>query len=1669
MKKLFSLFSVFALAAILGISTASAQTTIAAVEKLWSRTLDDIGTTLADTRQGAGRDGKVYLLNKSNQSFVAISETSVDTIFQGPLEVEGGVWANLDGTAYALDDAGNFVMEGTFPNVPSHLVLRKADGSVVKDLAITGLARTDYINATGDVFSADGGHVFVYGNSANLLVYTIANGKLVGEAKEIAGLANANNNYVLAGDANTQIVHHRSYTGWMKVENGVETLIEGMEGFKNTTMGGDIITLAGKEFYIYPSGTTNYSSEFVVRNMTDGSFAIDKTNRTTLFYSNTQNKGSSTIPYCCLNASKIDDNNAYIHVYNADGAAVFKLSMAYGATISLDVNDATMGTVEGAGDAAVGGKATVKAIPALSHSFVAWLNGTDTVSTAAEYSFEVKEDLVLTAHFQKEENQILTLTTSDLTLGSITLPEDIVLGENSVVYGTTMVLTAVPAKGGAFVGWYNNEGLYSEDYTIEITMLNNVSLTAKFIETLSLAYELNGGVTNDYGWTSKGAVALELQKDYNAAYGTREWAKLENGYIYYNLNGTWTREDQVPEGTECTITGFLQSSTWNASDNWKNLITNTHANKYAWLHDVIVATRTTAGMDTTEADMNETTYREELSAFFLCSPANDIWPKSPSYEVAGKYASFGEIWEHAFANPTEVDVEVVLNAPYKDGYIFDGWYTNANFSGEPITIVSPTSAIAGGKLYAKWIRKGGMLNSPRAWAYDLTLAQEAEAYTFTFKATTAANATLIFTDAEGTELAAVELGAVEAGLNTKTLAASELPQGKKVNWAVKMAGEAITSFVEVTDESKGIYNFYLPQGVAVDNNSESASFGQIYVAAATDGAADGGSDRADTQKRGIFVYDQELNELNPTSNVGILPSNVTLGATSTSRQAMKRIVINPLTNEVAFAHNAEPMAVWAVAAENVGGEAKNLIEGLGFTSVNALCFNEEGTLYVMESAGYPALGSLYKVVGGVVDTIFANSTRFVNTDLALVSDNRGGVWICQNRGQLDAYNQLTHVNASGVIDFEVNTDTPNGFDGKSTSRGSIAYNPAEDILAMSQNTDGGYGASLYQVAYDETTGVPSLTLVGETPSMGRNVDGLAFDYAGDLYGLSANKERLYKYAVPTDNNVCTVPAASRYSFEISNEQNQITYTSSNGRVVSPNALNVFGANIVSNTYENGVGTITFDGPVTSIGSYAFHDCETLTSIIVPNSVKTIGYGAFSGAVSLDSIFIGSAVTSIGEDVFGGCGMLTSIEVDANNTTFDCREDCNAIIKTSNNILVAGCKTTIIPNTVKGIGDYAFAGSWDMTSIEIPEGVETIGSSAFGGCTLLRSVTLPNTLTTIGNDAFSNCRALTSITIPSSVKKIGAYVFWCDHALNTIYIEANTPPTLGVNPFYSAPVSYCFIPCGTLDAYEASAWANYMGDFVEDCVNQKCGDYLYWKYHDSELSVAGYGDMYDYDIDPRPWEDKRNKMQSVSLPDGMTSVGASAFADCKYIKSVTIPASVEKIDDSAFEDCRMLSTLTFAEPSALTTIGNWAFYNNHELKNLVIPEGVSEIGYAAFYGCTYLDELSLPESLQYIADNGFALCAKLCRMNVSATTPPTVEARTFEDVDRAIPVYVPTEAVSRYKAAPVWEDFNIVGRDNAPTAVENSKVDSCNAQKLLRNGQLLILRDGKTYTIMGEEL
>ena len=700
MKKLFSFISVFALAATLGISTVSAQKTIITAEKLWSNPIANM-TAVAEARQGTGYNGVVYVADKASHSVLAYSKADgnvvQDTVITNPAIVN---------TAIAVDDAGNIVLAesaagGNWFDAPVQLLLVDVATKTLDTLAITAAGRTDFISAVGNVRSAEGGYVYLYSNSAQAQAIHIVNGIIESSAVlESSATAATGGQVVYFGTPSAYVAQVRASALQFV---GVDAV--NLPDIYNSKLGLDVFTIAGKTIYAYNvKGAANYTSSFQLYNATDAALVPDMNGATELFAVDAS-KTQSTSCANWLRATVIDENNAYLHQYcGSDGAALWKVSAVVAATVTLNVNDEAMGTVEGAGDVAVGGNVTVKAIPNVGHSFVAWLNGTDTVATTAEYTFEVKEDVALTAHFQKEDDVKLTLAVNDATLGAITLPEGIVMGENTVAYGTVVTLIAVPAEGCTFMGWYAGEALHNAAYTIKVAVTADLALTANFVKVLKLEYDLGGGVTNDYGWTSKGAVALELQKDYNAAYGTsKEWAKAENGYIYYNLNGTWTREDQVPEGTSCEIVGFLQNVTYNESDNLKKLITDTHKDKYMWLYDIMVAARIAGGLGVTESDMPENTYRKELSAFFLCSPASDGWPKSPTYATIGNYESFKAIWKHGFDNPTDIVAEVVLNAPYKEGLTFNGWYTNAEFTGDAIVTVSPESVIEGGKLYAQFI------------------------------------------------------------------------------------------------------------------------------------------------------------------------------------------------------------------------------------------------------------------------------------------------------------------------------------------------------------------------------------------------------------------------------------------------------------------------------------------------------------------------------------------------------------------------------------------------------------------------------------------------------------------------------------------------------------------------------------------------------------------------------------------------------------------------------------------------------------------------------------------------------------------------------------------------------------------------------------------------------
>ena len=465
---------------------------------------------------------------------------------------------------------------------------------------------------------------------------------------------------------------------------------------------------------------------------------------------------------------------------------------------------------------------------------------------------------------------------------------------------------------------------------------------------------------------------------------------------------------------------------------------------------------------------------------------------------------------------------------------------------------------------------------------------------------------------------------------------------------------------------------------------------------------------------------------------------------------------------------------------------------------------------------------------------------------------------------------------------------------------------------------------------------------------------------------------------------------------------------------------------------HGLTSIVIPSTVTSLGFEAFYDCRSLLSITIPASVTTIGssalsgcdvieqmsveegntvydsredcngvivtatntllYGckntiipnsvttissAFSHCGGLTSIHIPASVTSISGNSFYACESLAEITVDEANTVYDSRSNCNAIIKTSTNVLVAGSQTTIIPNTITSIGVNAFSYRYryGMYNIIIPESVVSIGNNAY----------------------------------------LGGY------AIDTIMVFPQVPPTLGGNAFQYVPKDIpVYVPYGTVEAYQsANGWSEFtniqeLGNCPSSIVfadsNVKALCVANWDTNgDGELSYAEAAAVTDlgqvfksnYAI---------TSFDELQYFTGLTSICSEAFAWCLYMTSVQLPSTVTSIGSSAFYDCRSLLSITI--PASVTAIGSSALncsnmeaivveegnaiYDSRDncnaliitssnmlirgCKNTIIPNTVVSIASNAFSSCA-MESMSIPASVTSINYTSFYACENLSELIV----------------------------------------------------------------------------------------
>lgn len=285
----------------------------------------------------------------------------------------------------------------------------------------------------------------------------------------------------------------------------------------------------------------------------------------------------------------------------------------------------------------------------------------------------------------------------------------------------------------------------------------------------------------------------------------------------------------------------------------------------------------------------------------------------------------------------------------------------------------------------------------------------------------------------------------------------------------------------------------------------------------------------------------------------------------------------------------------------------------------------------------------------------------------------------------------------------------------------------------------------------------------------------------------------------------TVQPLNAFEVETNIPNNQIWYTSTDGNIVTPNNLEAFGATIKSNTYENGVGIITFKNNISKLGNNAFENCTTLLDIDIPASVTTIGNKVFYNCTSLRSINIPSSITKIGDEVFCFCRGLIKIVIPNSVTEIG--------VDTFYNCLSLNSVT--LPNQLTAISNGMFYGCDSMPNIEIPLGVKSIGENAFLGCDLLTIIPIPEGVTEIGRGAFWNCTALKELTIPIGVTAIKSDTFTNCSNLKIINCKPTTPPTLNNTALKNLPSNFTInVPSESLNAYQTAAgWVTYKSKIV----------------------------------------------------------------------------------------------------------------------------------------------------------------------------------------------------------------------------------------------------------------
>ena len=523
--------------------------------------------------------------------------------------------------------------------------------------------------------------------------------------------------------------------------------------------------------------------------------------------------------------------------------------------------------------------------------------------------------------------------------------------------------------------------------------------------------------------------------------------------------------------------------------------------------------------------------------------------------------------------------------------------------------------------------------------------------------------------------------------------------------------------------------------------------------------------------------------------------------------------------------------------------------------------------------------------------------------------------------------------------------------------------------------------------------------------------------------------------------------------------NEIWYTSTDGEAVEFDFESI--GELTANKKPDGKDyfVATFAKDVTTIPESTFEECSTLTSIIIPASVKTIESSAFWLCENLSSVAFAkdSELTTIGEDAFYACYALSSIE---------------------------------LPKGLKEIGEYAFSDS-GIAEIELPKGLETIGAEAFAWCAIkeieipasvkslsaftycesLESVTFAeeSQLTNIGG--FEGCCALTSIELPGSLKVIEWSAFNGCHNLTSITLPEGLT-TIGDAAFASCGLSSIVIPSTVTyigdQAFGGTGSADGSATFADGSVCKVLteGAFCYSNFGNIILPES-LTEIQDYSLDgcenlksliiPENVTTLGNKEDNWSAAIGapnlkslifageskLTYIGDYAISGCASLTSLVIPASVTTIGQDAFNMSGSADgCLTFANGSKYTGEGDTRAFASAYFGTIVLPESITTLGSHSFIR-SKCKSITIPKGVKSVETGSFAYCENLKEIIIFCTTPPTIgergafDAGMWDGLPSTKPLLVvPSGCKSVYEAANSGEEI----RWNELTIVEGDPLD-----------------------------